>query len=264
MATQNHFDVIIIGTGAGGGTLAHKLAPTGKKISAPGTRRLCSARERQLESPRRQPRRKVPDQRDVARQRRQRAPSAHQLLRRRQYEILRRRAVSSAQRRLRRDPPSWRRLSGLADSVTKTWNLITPRRSGSITCTATAVKIPLNRPQARPTLIRRSATSRAFNNYPMTSPAWACARFTPRSGVMLNEKDPHASRCIRCETCDGFPCLVNAKSDAQVCAVDPALEHANVTLMTNAYVERLETNRIRARNQQSDHQEQWHSRGSFG
>src|SRR5919109_635086 len=60
-------------------------------------------------------------------------------------------------------------------------------------------------------------------------------------GVMLDEKNPHASRCIRCNSCDGFPCLVNAKSDAQVCAVDPALEYANVTLMTNAYVERLET-----------------------
>jgi choline dehydrogenase-like flavoprotein len=32
MATNNHYDVIIIGSGAGGGTLAHKLAPTGKKI----------------------------------------------------------------------------------------------------------------------------------------------------------------------------------------------------------------------------------------
>jgi choline dehydrogenase-like flavoprotein len=29
---DQHYDVIIIGTGAGGGTLAHKLAPTGKKI----------------------------------------------------------------------------------------------------------------------------------------------------------------------------------------------------------------------------------------
>ena len=29
---NKHYDVIIIGTGAGGGTLAHKLAPTGKKI----------------------------------------------------------------------------------------------------------------------------------------------------------------------------------------------------------------------------------------
>ncbi len=27
-----HYDVIIIGTGAGGGTLAYKLAPTGKRI----------------------------------------------------------------------------------------------------------------------------------------------------------------------------------------------------------------------------------------
>jgi len=31
MATQ-HYDVIIIGTGAGGGTLAHKLAPSGKRV----------------------------------------------------------------------------------------------------------------------------------------------------------------------------------------------------------------------------------------
>src|SRR5262249_61936113 len=60
-------------------------------------------------------------------------------------------------------------------------------------------------------------------------------------GVMLNEKNPQASPCIRCNTCDGFPCLVNAKSDAQVCAVDPALVHANVTLLTEAMVERLDT-----------------------
>ena len=32
MTTNGHFDVIIIGTGAGGGTLAHRLAPSGKRI----------------------------------------------------------------------------------------------------------------------------------------------------------------------------------------------------------------------------------------
>jgi choline dehydrogenase-like flavoprotein len=58
---------------------------------------------------------------------------------------------------------------------------------------------------------------------------------------MLDEKNPHKSRCIRCNTCDGFPCLVSAKSDAQVVGVDPALEHPNVTLLTHAYVSRLET-----------------------
>jgi choline dehydrogenase-like flavoprotein len=61
-------------------------------------------------------------------------------------------------------------------------------------------------------------------------------------GVKLDEKNPQVSACIRCNTCDGFPCLVSAKSDAQVCAVDPALAHANVALLTNAYVARLETN----------------------
>ena len=60
-------------------------------------------------------------------------------------------------------------------------------------------------------------------------------------GIQLDEKSPHRSRCIRCATCDGYPCLVRAKADAQVLAVDPALEFPNVTLLTNAFVERLET-----------------------
>jgi choline dehydrogenase-like flavoprotein len=32
MINDKHYDVIIIGTGAGGGTLARKLAPTGKRV----------------------------------------------------------------------------------------------------------------------------------------------------------------------------------------------------------------------------------------
>jgi choline dehydrogenase-like flavoprotein len=60
-------------------------------------------------------------------------------------------------------------------------------------------------------------------------------------GIMLDERNPKASRCIRCETCDGHPCLVGGKSDAQVVAVDPALADPNVTLLTNAYVAKLET-----------------------
>src|SRR5262249_17464723 len=60
-------------------------------------------------------------------------------------------------------------------------------------------------------------------------------------GIMLDEAKPHASACIRCGTCDGHPCLVRAKSDAQVICVDPALEHPNVRLLTGARVTRLET-----------------------
>jgi choline dehydrogenase-like flavoprotein len=60
-------------------------------------------------------------------------------------------------------------------------------------------------------------------------------------GVLLDERDPLHSPCIRCSTCDGFPCLVNAKSDADVLGVRPALRHPNVTLRTRAFVKRLET-----------------------
>ena len=58
---------------------------------------------------------------------------------------------------------------------------------------------------------------------------------------MLDERNRRRSRCIRCGTCDGHPCIVNAKSDAQVVCVDPALEYPNVSLLTNAHVSRLET-----------------------
>jgi choline dehydrogenase-like flavoprotein len=46
--------------------------------------------------------------------------------------------------------------------------------------------------------------------------------------------------CIRCRTCDGFPCKVNAKSDADVRAVRPALTSDDVQLLTRTYADRLE------------------------
>jgi choline dehydrogenase-like flavoprotein len=64
-------------------------------------------------------------------------------------------------------------------------------------------------------------------------------------GILLDERDGKptpASICIRCDTFDGFPCLLNGKADAQVICVDPALAaHKNLTLLTNAYVHRLES-----------------------
>ena len=49
------------------------------------------------------------------------------------------------------------------------------------------------------------------------------------------------SPCVRCDAFDGFPCPTNGKADAQIICVDPALRFPNVTLLTNAYVDRLET-----------------------
>lgn len=64
-------------------------------------------------------------------------------------------------------------------------------------------------------------------------------------GILLDEKDGKptpTSICIRCDAFDGFPCLLNGKADAQVVCVDPALKaHSNLTLLTGAYVSRLET-----------------------
>lgn len=53
------------------------------------------------------------------------------------------------------------------------------------------------------------------------------------------EDDPAQSPCVRCPACDGFPCLVHAKGDAELCGVRPALQHANVTLLRNERVRRI-------------------------
>jgi choline dehydrogenase-like flavoprotein len=60
-------------------------------------------------------------------------------------------------------------------------------------------------------------------------------------GIRLDESNRRTSPCIRCSTCDGHPCLIGAKSDAQTICVEPALQHPNVTLMTDAMVTKLET-----------------------
>jgi choline dehydrogenase-like flavoprotein len=63
-------------------------------------------------------------------------------------------------------------------------------------------------------------------------------------GILLDEKDGQVtptSICIRCDAFDGFPCPLNGKADAQVVCIDPALaQHPNLTLLTGAYVQRLE------------------------
>jgi choline dehydrogenase-like flavoprotein len=59
--------------------------------------------------------------------------------------------------------------------------------------------------------------------------------------IKLNEVNRRLSACIRCNTCDGFPCLVDAKADADVNCIRPAEQYDNVTLLTEAKVTRLHT-----------------------
>jgi choline dehydrogenase-like flavoprotein len=65
-------------------------------------------------------------------------------------------------------------------------------------------------------------------------------------GILLDQREDGfatpTSTCMRCSAFDGFPCLLNGKADAQVICIDPMLaKHDNVTLLTNAYVAKLGT-----------------------
>jgi choline dehydrogenase-like flavoprotein len=48
--------------------------------------------------------------------------------------------------------------------------------------------------------------------------------------------------CILCNTCNSFACKLHAKSEADVCCIRPATRSPNVTLWTNARARRLLTN----------------------
>ena len=52
-------------------------------------------------------------------------------------------------------------------------------------------------------------------------------------------------RCIRCKTCDGFPCKLHAKGDAEICCLRPALAHEEIELWTNALARRILTDESR-------------------
>jgi choline dehydrogenase-like flavoprotein len=62
-------------------------------------------------------------------------------------------------------------------------------------------------------------------------------------GLHLDESNLQASRCLRCDRFDGFPCITDGKADADVVCVRRALEHPNVTLRTHARATRLQVDR---------------------
>jgi choline dehydrogenase-like flavoprotein len=59
--------------------------------------------------------------------------------------------------------------------------------------------------------------------------------------VDIGNRPGKEDACIRCNTCDGFPCLANGKFDTELCCIKPALKHNNVSIVTNTTVERLVT-----------------------
>ncbi|MGE3796558.1 MAG: GMC oxidoreductase [Thermomicrobiales bacterium] len=49
----------------------------------------------------------------------------------------------------------------------------------------------------------------------------------------------HDGRCVRCRTCDAFPCQVDAKADSHICGILPALKDPNISLWTGSKARRL-------------------------
>ena len=126
---SSEYDVIIVGSGAGGGTLAHRLAPSGKRDPDPGARRLAASRDRELGREgdlRRQPLRL---RRHLVRRTGQAVPAADPLLRRRRHEVLRGCLVPPSRERLRGAQAPRRHLAGVAGRLRRVRALLHPGRA---------------------------------------------------------------------------------------------------------------------------------------
>jgi choline dehydrogenase-like flavoprotein len=235
-----HYDFIIIGTGAGGGTLARKLAPTGKKILilergnyVPREKDNWSTRAVNVEA--------KYNTKEVWRDREGKDLHPHTNY----YVGGNTKFYGAALFRLRKeDFGEIRHYGGLSPAWPITYDELEPYYN-------TAEQIyqvhgkrgedptePWSkRPYLHPAVCHEPRIQQLSDDFARMG----LRPFHTPLGVMLDEKNAHTSKCIRCNTCDGFPCLLYAKSDAQVLGVDPALEYSNVSLLTDAYVERLET-----------------------
>ncbi len=240
MTGNGHYDVIIIGTGAGGGTLAYKLAPSGKRILLL-ERGGYVPREKDNWNPTAVNAEGKYQTKEVWRDRDGKELHPHTNY----YVGGNTKFYGAALFRLRKEDfgeirhhggvsPAWPiSYQDLEPYYTQAEQLyhVHGLRGEDPTEPPAAAPYPHPPVSHEPRMQLLSEEFARVGLRPFHTPL----------GVMLDEKNPHKSKCIRCNTCDGFPCLVYAKSDAHVVGVDPALEHPNVSLVTNAYVSRLET-----------------------
>jgi choline dehydrogenase-like flavoprotein len=233
-------DVIIIGSGAGGGTLARALAPTGLSI-------LILERGDYL--PREQPNWEAEA---VFRNHRYHTDESWRDARGRPFRpvtgyhvggntkfygaaILRRRLTDFAPR-IHRDgetpgwPITYADLAPHYDTAER-WYFAHGQAGADPTEPPRSQAFPYPPMAHEPYMARLAEALGQLGLNPFPLPL----------AVNRDALHPHTSACIRCATCDGFPCLVHAKGDAEICGIAPALAHANVRLLRNQRVIRLET-----------------------
>ncbi len=235
-----HYDVIIIGTGAGGGTLAHALAPTGKRI-------LLLERgdflPREMENW--NPEAVFVDGRYISDETWYDAddspfhPQVHY------FVGGATKLYGAALYRLRpQDFGEVAHVDGTSPAWPVTYDEFEPwyteaewlyhvhgTRGEDPTEGHASKPYPWPAVTHEPRLQEISDALSAKGYHPFSAPC----------GILLDEQDRARSACIRCATCDGYPCLVHAKADADVIAVRPLLDLPNVTLLVNAEVVKLET-----------------------
>ncbi len=235
-----HYDLIVVGTGAGGGTLLHALAPSGKKIlvlergdylkrakenwnaRAVFTEQEYTAHEQWLD-----------------RNGKPFRPGIHYCVggNTKFYgaALLRLREVDFKERRHHGGlSPAWpldyADFEGYYARAEELYH-VHGRRGADPTEPWASKPYPFEPVSHEPRIAELAADFERLGLHPFPLPL----------AIMLDESNYEKSRCIRCSTCDGFPCLVDAKADAHTICVRPAVEHSNVTLLTNAFVRRLET-----------------------
>lgn len=238
---QDRYDVIIIGTGAGGGTLARKLAPSGKRI-------LMVERGEYL------PREAENwDTRAVFDQKRYQAaetwydkddrpfrPYTHYwvggntkvygaaLLRMREDDF-------GAVRHFGGVSPSWPITYSELEpyyAQAERWYCVHGRRGDDPCEPAASSGFPYPALEHEPRIAELAADIRAQGYRPFAIPL----------GVRLGD-EPRGQPPVRVARFDGYPDVTMAKADSQVCAVIPALRRGNVEILTGAYVEQLLTDR---------------------
>jgi len=225
----NHYDIIIIGTGAGGGTLAHRLAPTGKKILVlergdflPREKANWSALEVY------QKERYHTNERWYDREGKKFQPqtgywvggntkvygAALLRLRERDFDrVIHKQGFS----------PEWPlKYADFEPYYTQAEALYDVHGARGTDPT----EPPCSQPYAYPAVSHEPDMQvladdiRSLGYNPFHLPL----------GLKLNEGDRANSPCIRCDTCDGYPCLVGAKADAEMNAIRPTREkYANFT-----------------------------------
>ena len=225
---MDSYDVIIVGTGAGGGTLARHLAPSGKRILLlergdwlPREPSNWLAQDVFVDN------RYVSEDTWYDEQGKPFQPQIHyfvggatKLYGAALYRLARRTSASSRTTTGSRRP---------GRSPTTSSSRTTRSPSSSTRCTARAARTRPSRPPARPTLSRPVSHEPRIQQLSDDLAAAGYHPFHAPCGIRLNEQNLPYSACVRCANCDGFPCAVHGKSDAEVLGVRPALEHPNVS-----------------------------------